>query len=337
MDITITFDNYNGGTEDGVHVYRSDTPMLDASMPAPLATIAAGSTSYVDATVVRGNKYYYRVGIFKGTDETLTPNRAFRAVAAADTGPGPQKLISGDWDLGYFGYAKSTSDLISYANLGTALGLSTAGTALTNDLDWLKVAYKGKVLFVARTMYKYNIAYTTLYSAGAVFGTNDNGLLVPGGATATNQYHPQTINGFTLIPRILKGLPDNAALPANVALTGAAALPTNEYDDILGSFMSPIKYTGDVTNNVLGRQDWDLYPAMGASYGITEHCQQTSGFTNANLGLLRGGRATNVLPVYPGSLSNMAVTAGYAGTTLWNALGVSNIYGGWRQVLELVL
>jgi hypothetical protein len=52
MDITINFDNYNAGVDDGVKVYRSDSAILSASLPAPLATLPSGATQYIDTTAV---------------------------------------------------------------------------------------------------------------------------------------------------------------------------------------------------------------------------------------------------------------------------------------------
>lgn len=58
--ITLTWDD-NNATETGHKVYRSQTPMNVASLQAPIATLGADVESYVDANVVEGQTYYYRV------------------------------------------------------------------------------------------------------------------------------------------------------------------------------------------------------------------------------------------------------------------------------------
>lgn len=334
MNITLTFDNYNGGTEDGVHVYRSATIMADGAMPAPLATLAAGSTQYVDGTVVRGTKYYYRFGIFQGSDELLSPNQAVRAVAPSDTGPGPQTLAMGDWDYGFFGFTKS-SDLVTYAALATFLGISV-GTAAT-DYDWLKFAYQGKVLFVAKNIARYALSYNSLYLAGAVYGTNDNGLVVPSGAAATNQFKPLTIGAWTVLPRIFKGLADSANLPADRGLTLAAtALATNEYDDIMGSIVNGQKYTTDTNYALFGRFDADLFPPFAAGSAISDICQQSSGLTDLTKTILRGGRSAGTATLTPGAAFGVIAANTTSTTNLFTGSSVTINYA-YRPVLQLVL
>lgn len=334
MNITLSFDNYNGGTEDGVHVYRDIAPIPDTPLPTPLATLAAGSVSYVDSTVIRGTKYYYRFGIFKGSDELLSPNKVVRAVAPSDTGPGPQQLTMGDWDLGFFGLTKS-SDLVTYVALANFLGLTT-GSAVT-DYDWLKFAYKGKVLFVAKAAARYNLTYASIYVAGGVYGTNDNGLAVPTGSVATNQYKPLIIGSWTVLPRIMKGLPDNGTKPADrgIALQ-ATALPSNEFDDVIGSICNDAKYTGDTNYGYFGRFDADLTTPLTAGQGISDYCQQTSGFTDLTNTILRGGRNAGTAAMSPASLFACLVTGVNSSSALWTGSSMT-IFGGWRPVLELVL
>ena len=334
MNITLTFDNYNGGTEDGVHVYRDVAPIPDSPLPTPLATLASGSNSYVDSTVIRGTKYYYRFGIFKGSDELLSINKVVRAVAPSDTGPGPQTLAMGDWDLGFFGLTKS-SDLVTYAALANFLGI-TAGTA-TTDYDWLKFAYKGKVLFVAKNIARFQLGYSSLYLAGAVYGTNDNGLAVPSGAAATNQYKPLVIGSWTVLPRIMKGLSDNSAKPADRGITlQATPLPSNEYDDLIGGICNDPKYTGDTNYGYFGRFDADLTPALSTGQGISDYCQQTTGFTDLTNTIMRGGRNAGNATLSPMSLLACLVSGTSSSSALWTGSAMT-IYGGYRPVLELVL
>lgn len=332
MNLTLNFENYNRGMEDGVRVYRATTPIADASLPAPLATLPSGATQYVDDTVVRGSKYYYRFGIFKGTDEMLSPNRAVRAVSPVDTGPGPQKLAMGDWDLGYFGITRSV-DFISYNNLALFLGFPTTGNAA--DIDWLKVAYKGKVLYISRNIIRLSVSYATLYNAGAVFGTNDNGAAVPTGSTPTNQYKPLVVKSdYTLLPRILKGVADGAVMPPPAPGLTSPALAQNEYDDIIGPFINTAKYPGDITKGIFGRNDSEMFPVTSTNYAYSDLAQQSSGFTDLTKTVMRNARIAATLPLAAGAVVPMPVSVISTATTI---LGGSTVNSCWRATLELVL
>lgn len=330
MDITIKFDNFNGGTEDGVRVYRSDAVISSAELPEPLATLPAGTTQYVDTTAVRGSKYYYRFGVFKGTDEVLTKNIMVLAIAPADTGPGPQTLQAGDWDLGYFGYCNSAS-FISYGGLISALGLEV-GTAMT-DYGWYKVAYKGKVMFIPRSVLRTGVTYNQIYQAGAVFGTNDNGPVTPTGAVATNQYKLQDIGGFTFIPRLMKGTADGAALPANKT-DFDINVPANEYDDIMGAFYPNKRHTNDVTYQAFGRINEVGAPIYASGSATTDLCQQMASYANAGITVGRGGRR------YYDDMKISTISQMAVGNTTTANVGFGAGYtvnGAWRPILELVL
>lgn len=338
MNLTISWNNYNGGTEDAVNVYRDVNPINTASLPTPLVTLPAGSTSYVDATVVRGMKYYYVIGIQKGGIQNFTFNQVVRAVAPADTGPGPQSIVRGDWDLGFFGRALS-KDLITYTNLTQFLGIST-GTAFASDADWFKIAYKGKVLFIASLPLRYALPFSAIYNAGAVYGTNDNGLVIPQGLAGVNQYKPVTINSnITVIPRLLQGLPaTTSVLPGVITYdNGLLAAPgSNEWDDIIGSLHNVPRWNGDVSYGTLGNLPEELMiPSSGANQTTyMDFCQQVPALANSIV-LLRGARNTG--GYYPGSLNSLTPSA-VSGTLGGIANQPSTTpYGAWRPVLELVL
>lgn len=338
MNLTVSWSNYNGGTEDGVRIYRDVAPIPDTPLSAPIATLAAGATTYNDGTVTRGTKYYYRIGIFKGSDEFLTKNKAIKAVSAIDTGPGPQTLAAGDWDLGFFGLTKST-DLITTDTLASTNGL-TIGTVVV-DRGWLKVAYKGKVLFIAKQPGRYNVSYNNIYSAGLVYGTNDNGAVVPSGVTATNQYKPIMIAGtYLMIPRLLQGLPVNTtAYPTTANFNSWLATDpgSNEWDDLMGILVFAQRWTADTNYGRHTNVRNDLTSTV--PYGCTDYCQIPPLMPNTNA-LTRGGRAdANNALYYPGSLTTIAVNTVVASQ---QSLGGATVAAGytslsWRPVLELVL
>lgn len=332
MNITITFDNFNGGLEEGIRVYRDNAPIADGALPAPLASLPPGTTQYLDGTAVRGSKYYYRFGVFSGTDELISPNKAVLAVAPNDTGPGPNTIVAGDWDLGYFGYCKS-ADFLSYGALFGLLGIAAGGSAALTDVGWIKVAYKGKVLYIARSTARYAQTFNSLYQAGAVYGTNDNGPVVPTGAVATNQYKPQTVGAYTFIPRILKGMPDSSALPASKADKDAVQLASHEFDDIMGMFFDAPRSNSDTKYGLFGRLDEIAY--LFSSSWMMEWVQSQVGWAPGQA-VGRGVRPGNVYNVRLATISVTTPALDY-GTITYPGVGNVTFYPSWRPVMELVM
>lgn len=333
MDITINWDNYNAGNEDGVRVYRSTNPIPDSPLPEPIATLSPGTDTYIDNTVALGVKYYYRVGIFKGDTVILTENEAILTIAGADTGPGPQTLRTGDWDSGVFGFVKP-DDIITYANLTTAVGLTVGYQVTSSNHNWVKVAYKGKILYIALGVLRSNISYKDLYLAGAVYGTDDNGLVVPNGVTPTNQYKPINVNDFVLIPRILQGLPAAATSIPSVSSTPGQVLSehpgSNEHDDILGPLVgNGPRWPGDTDSGKLLQLKHDFSNNDYADTGM-EYRQQVPGIGNTQA-LMRGGNYSSSGRTYP---YNVAASKSVAVTAV-NSGSYDDHY--WRPVLELVM
>jgi hypothetical protein len=332
MNITINFDNFNDGLEEGVRIYRATAPIANNALPAPLATLPAGTKQYIDTTAVRGTLYYYRFAAFKGTDELISPNKCVKAIAPEDTGPGPKILKMGDWDLGYFGYCTST-EFMTYGSLCGALGIAT-GTEVA-DVGWLKVAYKGKVLFIARSGIRHSVNYNELYQAGAVFGTNDNGAVVPTGATATNQYRPVNVGDFTFTPRLLKGAAAGSVLPANRFLKLPVKPASCEYDDIMGMFAVGGMFTNDPNAAMFGRMDEVLFPAMTAGSYRIDMTMSLAGW-DARYVVCRGNGLSMVVDMGSVTVRNVAdLLPGYADYP--DSGRKSTMYHVWRPVLEMAM
>jgi len=68
MPKRLTWEDWNSGLleEDGIRVYKSTSPMDTGAMPAPLADLAAGTTTYDDPDDAGA---YYRVSAYKGSPE----------------------------------------------------------------------------------------------------------------------------------------------------------------------------------------------------------------------------------------------------------------------------
>ena len=110
--------------------------------------------------------------------------------------PGPKILFRGNTEAGFYGFVQpSEMGLVAGNiegkqefngdNLALAVGLS-ADTSFNKDVPLMKFHYKGKVLFVPLTGYRHSVTWDAIYNAGAVFGTNDEGLLPPQGRIGTD-------------------------------------------------------------------------------------------------------------------------------------------------------
>lgn len=128
MSIRLTFTNPNNA--DSVKIYRDVNPIDLNALPAPLATLPGNATTFSDVTAVRNTVYYYVIASFKGSDVLFTPNQQYGYFP--DTGPGPSKLLRGNWNEGYFGTVSQT-ELFATQELCTALAYAPT---VTNYSAW---------------------------------------------------------------------------------------------------------------------------------------------------------------------------------------------------------
>lgn len=99
------------------------------------------------------------------------------ASAAKNKAPdGP--LLAGDSQLGYYGEVPP-NQLIKGSALASAIGLS-AGSVINDDEPWLKFAYHGKVLLVAKKPLRSTISWLAINAVGAAYGQKT---IVIGGQT----------------------------------------------------------------------------------------------------------------------------------------------------------
>jgi hypothetical protein len=82
--------------------------------------------------------------------------------------PGPKELVAGNAQLGYYGVVDAT-EFITGDELAALVGL-TSGTAIPNTGEWLKFAYKGKILYVAKQPFRNFISGNQLAAANIVNG-----------------------------------------------------------------------------------------------------------------------------------------------------------------------
>jgi len=214
MSIRLTFTNPNNA--DSVKIYRDVNPIDLNALPAPLATLPGNATTFSDVTAVRNTVYYYVIASFKGSDVLFTPNQQYGYFP--DTGPGPSKLLRGNWNEGYFGTVSQT-ELFAAQELCTALAFSPTYVNNGSGWVWYKFIIDGKILFIPDFPVG-STSWYNLYNAGLVYGVDGTGDVPSGFSTSLkNQKKQVTKNNRTYWVRLPKG----SAAPTTELLTDLTA------------------------------------------------------------------------------------------------------------------
>src|SRR5699024_58431 len=82
--------------------------------------------------------------------------------------PGPPELIAGDESAGFYGEVPA-SELITGDSLASKIGLSSGTSHFSNE-PWLKFSYEGKLQYVAKKTYRYNLSWAQINALDAVYG-----------------------------------------------------------------------------------------------------------------------------------------------------------------------
>lgn len=159
-------------------IYRSESRMDILNLPAPMETLLGTATEYTDTTVTRNKLYWYVVGAVKGGEETYS--KQYVLAYMPYTGPGPQALLSGDYENGYFGRC-TPADMVTTTEIRTAVGIPSSFVVPSQaPILWGKFAIDGKIVFVPSCVMFSGGNWWDLYTAGVMFGINDTAAnLVP--------------------------------------------------------------------------------------------------------------------------------------------------------------
>lgn len=82
--------------------------------------------------------------------------------------PGPQTLLTGNSQVGFFGEVSGT-DFATYAELTTLAGVTT-GNAMNASGVWLKLAYNGNVQYMSKLTVRNNVSWSALNALGLITG-----------------------------------------------------------------------------------------------------------------------------------------------------------------------
>lgn len=196
MPIILNFEQRQHQALDSIEVYRAlggNTP-LDISNPGtPIATLAGNAVRYEDSDVLNNTTYRYWLAAKKGEE------RVFNSPVAQgyflDTGPGPQKLLYGDWHAGYFGVV-SQEELFTHAELNSLLG----GSMCNAFSNWHKFIFKNHIVYYPDLATLYG-TIAQFYNAGIQYGQDGSGY-IPSGGSSKNQRRILSKNGYEFVPRL---------------------------------------------------------------------------------------------------------------------------------------
>lgn len=302
MSIRLTFTNPNSA--DSVKIYRATAPISLDALPEPLATLPGDATTFSDVTAVRNTVYYYVIASLKGEDVLFTPSQQYGYFP--DTGPGPSRLLRGNWNEGYFGTV-AQSELFAPAELCSALGFSPVLSSTT--APWHKFIIDGKILFIPDQSFA-NTHWYELYNAGLVYGTDDNGAYPTGlVSTPKNQMKTATKSGRTYIVRLLKG----------------STAPTTEY--LTDYSTADGRWVDGEYNRTLGRIGTNAFTFCSRSRlgnKVVNGTTSSAGYTGV---LTQHARAAGTVVMF-GAITGIDVP----GTIGWTTQAYD-----WRPVLELKL
>lgn len=177
----------------------------------------------------------------------------------------------------------SGNNFITYSTLSQISGLSTSGSAMP-EAGWIKLLLDDKIVYVAMRPVRYNITLGEIYSAGLMYGTDDNGLWVPTGSNPRNQKIIHPVKGKNYLVRCMTGQDEN---PSNSLTTPSDGALLSEFSRIFyplivgDTYIDRVykgKKTGNYSNSSFGftgtsNGAWSLTsthivnPTSGASFG----------------------------------------------------------------------
>lgn len=232
MAITLTWAPQTG--LDSIEIYRDTKRINEASPGAPLATLPANATQYVDNAVVENANYFYVVVAVKAGNRTFSASRCIPYLSKWGPDNPSSMKPRGDMDAAYLCYLPNTQ-LLDPAGLWAALPEAAAITKGTWT-TWLKFIYNGKILFVPNTGAGAAAALTAswnqLNAAGLLFGEDNPAKLPSWAAAGVNHKKVITIGENEYIVRAMRLSNE----PFGTFLTSQAQCAGSEFHSTLARF-----------------------------------------------------------------------------------------------------
>ena len=275
------------------------------------------NNGYKDTGLTNEVTYYYMA--FPYTEDAITVDGANR-VAGTPTdvddpsgSPGAKNLISGTMEEGFFGEVPA-SELITGDALASECGISQ-GTSQHSTAGWLKFAYKGEILFVAKKPIRHSISWDAINTANCVYGDSGDKTV--------------TIGGLTYKVRLMRALE-----PTNDPKTTASAA-----SGVVNHYSEWNRLMCQIHEQAIGGS-WDYPDNIENDIGILEHSlgNGTNGMYNDADLVVRGGDSRFSWCQEMSTSTSYRLFRGGAGVSYsdYGAPSYTGSHYGWRPVLELV-
>ena len=225
----------------------------------------------------------------KHTDKQLGKN-----VVDTTGSPGAKILKAGNLYAGYFDIIQP-EDFISASDVISQLGLASAGNAINLDTPWIKYLWQKEICFTTLKTIIRSITWDSIYNAGVVYATGDEGLLPPEGRIGIGLIINQADNSVnTATQRFLGGklagndYADNVAQVGDVLVLKGWTNPENNGEfGVLSITNEKITLDGNLVNEIGGKQS----RIFKKNNMVTQNAIVTAGDISYAARLFRGSAA----------------------------------------------
>ena len=259
------------------------------------------------------------------------------------TGPGSTDLdYDPVTDTGYYGLVTS-AEICDGPTLAGDIGLS-AGYNFNDDAGWLKY-FVGKdancnkdgvdkVVFLAKKTLRFDLDWDSIYLAGAVYGTGDNGVANSSGGVDALQDAEVAYGGYSFTVRLATGSATDPAAEGydNQSCADDAGAGT-EWNDLLYRVHTDVPDCGNPSEGMPGGYETEYHggPQDGANW---------ANFSNAELQVYGdvAGNGARTWCQEQGNDTSRRVVRGIYGLANFCAdtASYTHVNCGWRPCLELI-
>ncbi|ANZ50589.1 putative virion structural protein [Erwinia phage vB_EamM_Stratton] len=260
-----------------INIYRDTKDILTSALPAPIATLSNGETEWRDTTALGGKTYYYLMTVTANGKTVAGPSTPY--TIAVKRGIGPNTFIHGDDKLGFMGVVPYEERFD--VNQLPAAFLAMFPASFTDRPVLLKFSYYGKILYIPEFSPAIGFAsWAALYSAGLIYGRDDNGPAGGWGTLPPTKQDAKVIHkGDTYRMRVPRGL---------VGQNGEDVFPFNDAYQLKDH---------DATDLVTYNEFNDLYYAMVMDCPVKQRAINAANFSYSFFG---AGTVNSANPHYNG-------------------------------------